>query len=343
MRAIVSGQARVALLLEGERLSSLHAGGGVELVPRSPREIPYLLGDARDLQILERVEVSRVSEALERAVEEADAFHLTLILLDGTLQPDTREEAALELEDLLNRRGVLEFLEKIFFAHPLPHEADLQGALAYRVKSASELGNFLRTLSSCQRSIAEISHAWNSIPVTIFETEAERAAARSVVIQAGIFRELALSGSAIKENGAPWGDLFHRPVHGLHNKQAILTSWFLILHGEDASEADRDDSKELIAGFQTGLDIDVTFRRLYEKYHGVVWYFFRSMRLSPQESEDLTQDTFLRAFHATQTLGNETSLKKWLLSIAVDVWRDELRRRSGEGEARMLLKLEPKV
>ena len=48
MRAVVSGQAGVALLWDGNRLSSLHAGVDGPPVLRRPQEIPLLLGAAND-------------------------------------------------------------------------------------------------------------------------------------------------------------------------------------------------------------------------------------------------------------------------------------------------------
>lgn len=129
MHAVISGRAGVALLLDGHQLSSLHAGAD-KIVRRREREIPYLLGEATDLQFLENVETSEISRRLELAAAQADALHLALILLDPELPQDVRCDAAGELEDLLKIEGVREGVEGILFARPLPGEADLQGALS---------------------------------------------------------------------------------------------------------------------------------------------------------------------------------------------------------------------
>src|SRR6185295_13844394 len=82
MNAVISGQAGIALLLDGEEISSLHAGRPGQAVLRSPGEVSLLFGEAKDLQFLEETDVEEVSGWLERASDEVDALHLALILLD---------------------------------------------------------------------------------------------------------------------------------------------------------------------------------------------------------------------------------------------------------------------
>lgn len=129
MQAVISGRAGVALLLDGQQLRSLHAGAA-ETVLRREREIPYLLGEAADLQFLENVEFPEISDRLELATAQADALHLALILLDPELPQDVRCDAAGELDDLFGIEGVRGGVEAILFSRPLPDEADLRGALS---------------------------------------------------------------------------------------------------------------------------------------------------------------------------------------------------------------------
>jgi RNA polymerase sigma-70 factor (ECF subfamily) len=46
----------------------------------------------------------------------------------------------------------------------------------------------------------------------------------------------------------------------------------------------------------------------------------------PHAAEDLTQDTFLRAWPARARLRDERALRVWLFRIAANLWRDRLRR-----------------
>lgn len=129
MQAVISGRAGVALLVDGQQLSSLHAGTR-EIVRRRERDIPYLLGEATDLQFLDNVEAPEVSCRLEIATTQADALHLALILLDPELPQEVRCDAAGELDDLLGIAGVREAVDGVLFSRPLPDEADLRRALS---------------------------------------------------------------------------------------------------------------------------------------------------------------------------------------------------------------------
>lgn len=192
MRAVISGQARVALLWEGDRLSSLHSRSGKTPVERSPRDIPYLLGDANDLRFLAGIDEDHAVAALAQAVDEENALHLTLLLLDPTLRPDTRRDASLELEELLAAPTIRGFLERIFWSRPLPREADLPGALAQKAGTTDAVGGFLRELVALQMPIAEVVAAWQSIPEEILEPVG-RGAAQTVAVESGLFRNLVLN------------------------------------------------------------------------------------------------------------------------------------------------------
>jgi RNA polymerase sigma-70 factor (ECF subfamily) len=53
-----------------------------------------------------------------------------------------------------------------------------------------------------------------------------------------------------------------------------------------------------------------------------------ALRLSndPDAAADLTQETFLRAWRQRDRLRDERSARVWLFRIAVNLWRDQLRR-----------------
>ena len=52
MNAVISGSAGVALLVDGDRLSSIDIGALDEVVPRSSTEVRLLFGDSGDLQFV---------------------------------------------------------------------------------------------------------------------------------------------------------------------------------------------------------------------------------------------------------------------------------------------------
>lgn len=93
-------------------------------------------------------------------------------------------------------------------------------------------------------------------------------------------------------------------------------------------EVGHDAVSELVTNLQAGIAVEESFRRLFHEYYSVVEHFFRFRRCSSQESEDLAQETFLNAFRGIHTFRSDASLKTWLLGVALNVWRNELRRRS---------------
>src|SRR5689334_13783151 len=107
MDAVISGRAGTALLVNGQMLLSFDVDEPDALVPRAQSDLPYLFGDARDLQFLENTSQEQVRKRLELEYNVICALDLSLILMDATLSADVREEAAAELEELLSDAAVL--------------------------------------------------------------------------------------------------------------------------------------------------------------------------------------------------------------------------------------------
>jgi RNA polymerase sigma-70 factor, ECF subfamily len=57
-----------------------------------------------------------------------------------------------------------------------------------------------------------------------------------------------------------------------------------------------------------------------------VYRFALRLTADPHAAEDLTQDTFLRAWPARGRLRDERAQRVWLFRIAANLWRDRLRR-----------------
>jgi RNA polymerase sigma-70 factor (ECF subfamily) len=93
--------------------------------------------------------------------------------------------------------------------------------------------------------------------------------------------------------------------------------------------SDRNDS-ELIAeilatkGSQVAED---AYRILLERYWKVVLALLRSRVRSERDAEDLTQETFIRAFRSLPKLNKPGHFLAWLARIAQNLATDHLRRR----------------
>lgn len=65
---------------------------------------------------------------------------------------------------------------------------------------------------------------------------------------------------------------------------------------------------------------------LYAQYGAPIQRYIRQMVRDPSEAEDLTQETFLRAYSRLDSLQDPGALKSWLYRIATNVCYDRFRR-----------------
>jgi hypothetical protein len=226
VNAVISGQAGVAVLVDGGKLASIHAGRPEEVLARRPEEIRLLLGDAADLELVEDVDPVEIGLRLERATDRVDALHLALLLLDATLSEDTRHTAAEEIEALLGTDEIGESLEGILFARPFPRGADVVGALSCCPAQTERTRQLLLRLHSLQPSIAEVRHAWETIPLPAFGVEGDRNYAQSTCVKEGLFRGLVLSRAAGESlDTFRLKALLNPAFRRLANHRAILHEW----------------------------------------------------------------------------------------------------------------------
>jgi len=64
---------------------------------------------------------------------------------------------------------------------------------------------------------------------------------------------------------------------------------------------------------------------LFRSYYRPIYYLFLRQGLSPQDSDDLAQETFLRVWAGFQSFRNDSSLQTWIFKIAVNVLRKKFR------------------
>jgi RNA polymerase sigma-70 factor (ECF subfamily) len=66
--------------------------------------------------------------------------------------------------------------------------------------------------------------------------------------------------------------------------------------------------------------------KLLEEWAPRVYRFALRLCDDPHAAEDLTQETFLRAWRHRARLRDERATAVWLFRISVNIWRDQLRR-----------------
>lgn len=100
--------------------------------------------------------------------------------------------------------------------------------------------------------------------------------------------------------------------------------------GGGQSPTPEDPSLELVRNVQMGIRPDESFERLYHLHYRRVLSFFRQLHFTYEESRDLTQEVFHRVSKSMATFRGDSSFRRWLLEIAGNIYRNELRRRSAE-------------
>lgn len=192
MEAAISGRAGVALIWEEESLFSLHLGMAPnEAVPRREWEIPHLLGAANDLRTSKGADRAHVAKELEVESRCVDTLHLALMTLDPGVDEDLREEAAIELEKVLNEDPrYVDFVENVLYSNPLPAAGDLPGALR-SAKGTKKTFRLFAEFDRLQPQIAEVWIAWQGIGDDQFIHPEDRQRALAVAVRSGGFRRLA--------------------------------------------------------------------------------------------------------------------------------------------------------
>jgi RNA polymerase sigma-70 factor (ECF subfamily) len=98
----------------------------------------------------------------------------------------------------------------------------------------------------------------------------------------------------------------------------------------DMAEDGGRDRKEVIPGELRTGDGD-TFRLAFERFCRPVFSFIRGLVGDRALAEDLTQETFVRAFRGLKSLRQEALLSTWIFGIARNVAREALRQRKAQG------------
>lgn len=90
-----------------------------------------------------------------------------------------------------------------------------------------------------------------------------------------------------------------------------------------------NSAEDLIARVRRGDD--EAFRAIFERYSRPVISFIYDMVGTRELAEELTQETFVRAYKNISALRDETKLSTWLFGIAKNVARESLRSRRASG------------
>ena len=174
MRALVSGQAGVAVLVESEPLFAVRFDApGETILCATWADVRALFAGADDVIDFPDTTHEAAVEELDLAWARDRALLLTLTLLDRDAKADTRAEAAdcvgeLFAEPISGRTGKVEaFVADRLHSAPLPADSsDLSGAIAVAEKAdpTGTVAVFLRAIEAAQPRITVLRRAWDDLP-----------------------------------------------------------------------------------------------------------------------------------------------------------------------------------
>jgi len=85
-------------------------------------------------------------------------------------------------------------------------------------------------------------------------------------------------------------------------------------------------SSHTLTGERVAVQAIPTFEEIFTRYNGQIYNYLLGMVSSPEQAQDLTQDTFVKAYRAMPNI-KELILPAWLYRIATNTALDALRHR----------------
>jgi RNA polymerase sigma-70 factor (ECF subfamily) len=99
-------------------------------------------------------------------------------------------------------------------------------------------------------------------------------------------------------------------------------------------------TEELVREIKRGLNVEENFRQLFERHYAQIRRYFGRRRFSPEDSYELTQETFLSVYKGLKDFRQESSFESWMFSIAENIRRSELERRKARKRNAPLISLD---
>jgi RNA polymerase sigma-70 factor (ECF subfamily) len=84
---------------------------------------------------------------------------------------------------------------------------------------------------------------------------------------------------------------------------------------------------ELIRQFRSGENPDHAFTQIIQKYQERLYWHIRKIVISHEDTDDLLQNTFMKAFQSLKKFREDASLYTWLYRIATNESLSFIRRR----------------
>ncbi len=235
MRALLSGQADLALVFDGDSAFTVTSERPDQRSPVDPTGLTRIFGPVTDLEELVDATNDEIVRTLERSWEKDRAYRLMLILLDGGGDVGARAMAAECLAEMLSRNEVVEYVSNFLFACPLPEEADLAGAEAFarRASTGTVLTDYLRELRGRQLQIRQRWNAWVGLEPELFGDITAKEQFKSIAVRLGMFRLFVCASSDARAHSSALlhcqtridEKLRRLPERSRMNAREVLAQW----------------------------------------------------------------------------------------------------------------------
>lgn len=187
MKALISGQAGLALFIQGNEIVVVTVDD-LEKEKKYSLNASYgLLADATDVVSYDSISKLNAIKILDLHWHFDRSLHLILILLDSSELKDLRLEAAECLEDFFQKKDVLNFVANRLYSAVLPSSANIKEAIDIS-QFKKVLIAFLISLKDNQNIIEKYVASWNALSIELFESLDGKNEFRRELINKGIFR-----------------------------------------------------------------------------------------------------------------------------------------------------------
>ena len=94
------------------------------------------------------------------------------------------------------------------------------------------------------------------------------------------------------------------------------------------AQAEKDEQTRWVEALQKGEQIEENSARIFEALYPSTCRFFQRRGFSAEDSEELAQEALIATVTKIHELENPASLKSWCLTISINIFRNEVRRRT---------------
>lgn len=223
-KTLISGEAGVAVLLDGERVRSFHVDDSY-WAERQLSDIARLFEGCADVITVEGLKEQEVPERLKLEWRRNHCLLLCLLLLKAKSDPEARRLAVKDTEHFLGDDAVYSFIEARLFAAAMPSSADLPGAVMLAHKAGTiRLLALLQEVQAMQGEIAQCRASWDAVPAEFLGGALQKEMLAFALVHGGAFKKVVSTPADQRINMLP--DLHGEAcLQQLSGSARALQSW----------------------------------------------------------------------------------------------------------------------